>query len=102
VVALLTAQSDNAALIAEAREWAKTLLWQTSDPEDDGPSLDDERSASLIYDLAAALAAVEAQVRELREALEEYRLWQPGGAGHAQAHRQLFQTLARLAGRDSE
>lgn len=38
-------------VVREARDWARTLSWQTSDPEDDGPSLDDQRSADEIETL---------------------------------------------------
>jgi hypothetical protein len=33
---------------------------------------------------------LEADVKRLRDAIEEYALWEPGRAGHAEAHRKLL------------
>ena len=58
--------------------------------------LKDERDA-LIGDAKEADEArrlAEAEVGKLREAIEEYSLWEPGRAGHAAAHRKLLAALA--------
>ncbi len=40
------------------------------------------------------LAELEAENQRLREAIEEYILWEPGKRGHAAAHRRLVKALA--------
>lgn len=44
-------------------------------------------------DLLLQTERAEAELARLRDAVEEYLLWEPGRAGHAAAHRRLREAL---------
>lgn len=64
-----------------------------TDGPPDPPEHDEEpplvrHQGSLVPDAQIALDALE-ENRRLREAIEDYLLWEPGRAGHAAAHERL-------------
>jgi uncharacterized protein (DUF2164 family) len=50
------------------------------------------------HETNAKLVKAEADAEALAEALDEYKLWEPGRAGHAAAHKRLYDALARYRG----
>lgn len=53
------------------------------------------RECQLLDELVAELAAAGERERELREAVEDYLLWEPGRRGHAEAHRKLAEAATK-------
>jgi hypothetical protein len=78
LLAALAKAEQTASQLRAERDEAKNFLAQT-------------RAGAHILERRSE--AAEARERKLREAIEEYSLWEPGRAGHATAHRRLMAAL---------
>ncbi len=55
---------------------------------------DREAEIRALFDLQERLDAMTEALREMRDGIEEYLLWEPGKRGHAEAHRCLAALVA--------